>query len=391
MTQDKPCIAIFDESSKMFGAIKALFVEEYEVLAMDPAHVPTEIKEADCLPQIILYISKGNIDLAGKRIRLLRKKWEKAIVVLLLPSTNDENQLKAVSDVSAHHVLFRPCTRKKLLDVVNHYRYLLEGRDVHEGARANALFSALMEFVGSKRPDIYVAFNRVSPLITSMCQKVGFDWRRVHEVFTILMLVLANIDEMLVHSLMDGEGRKAKKIKGLYSEISKMVDLLALNASTGDMSQDLNYVLKRYDGEGMPEDDVSGQEIPAAARIIRLLLDYNYLLQAGKTSGEALFIISKREGWYDDVLVHVLAEVIGDEGRRYTRDVYPLGLVPGMVVAEDVYGMIDGKRRKIMSSNEILTEKIVDYLQRHSEDILDITEPVKIVEELFSKEEDDNA
>jgi len=379
-------MAVFDETSKMFGAIRQLFQGEFTVQVLDPDKVAIETKDASCAPQFVLYVSTGDIDRAGNRIRQIRDAWEKTIVVLMLPSTNDASQLKAVTDVSAHHILFRPCTRKKLLDVVHSYRTLLEGKDEYAEARSNALFSALMEFVGAKRPDVYVAYNRVSPLILSLCNKVGFSWASVQQVFMVLMFMLANVDELLVHSLMDGEGRNKKNVRDLYGQISKMVDLLSLNASTDQMARDLNYVLKRYDGDGMPEDAVMGQEIPPASRIIRLLLDYNYLIQGGKSSGQALFILSKREGWYDDVLVSALIEVVGDEGRRYTRNVYPLGLTAGMIVAEDVYGQIDGKRRKIISSNEILTEKMVDYLQRHSEDILDITEPIKVVEELFSKE-----
>jgi len=384
--EEKSCMAVFDETSKMSGAIKELFQEEFTVQILSPDKVARETKDATCAPQFVLYISVGDIDRAGNRIRQIREAWEKTIVVLMLPSTNDASQLKAATDLSAHHVLFRPCTRKKLLDVIHSYRTILKGKDEYAEARSNALFAALMEFVGANRPDVYVAYNRVSPLILSLCNKVGFSWASVQQLFMVLMFMLTSMDDQLVHSLMDGDGRSKKNIRELYGQISRMVDLLSLNASTEQMARDLNYVLKRYDGAGMPEDAVEGQEIPAASRIIRLLLDYNYLLQGGKTSGQALFIISKRDGWYDDVLVNALIEVVGDEGRRYTRNVYPLGLTTGMIVAEDVYGQVDGKRRKIMSSNEILTDEMVDYLQRHSEDILDITEPIKVVEELFSKE-----
>lgn len=379
-------MAVFDETSKMSEAIRTLFRSEFKVQVLDPDRVAVETKDASCAPEFVLYVSSGDNDRAANKIRQIREAWVKSIVVLLLPSTSGSCDLKTVSDVSAHHVLFRPCTRKKLLDVVHSYRKNLEEDDGYSDARANALFSAMMEFVGSKRHDVYVAYNRVSPLILSLCEKVGFSWENVQQTFMVLMFMLANVDELLVQTLMNGDGKSKKNVRLVYGEISKMADLLSLNASTAEIAQNINYVLKRYDGDGMPEDTVAGQEIPPASRIMRLLLDYNSLLQSGKSSGQALFIISKREGWYDEVLVQALVEVVGDEGRRYTRNVYPLGLTAGMVVAEDVYGRIDGKRRKIISSNEILTEKMVDYLQRHSEDILDITEPIKVVEELFSKE-----
>ncbi len=120
-------------------------------------------------------------------------------------------------------------------------------------------------------------------------------------------------------------------------------------------------------------------DIPASSRIIRLLFDYHHLLQQGKSTGEALFVLDQRSKWYDGVLLHAFIDILGDAGKNRIRTVYPLGLTTGMEIAEDVYGVIDAKKRKILSCGEILTEETIDYLQRHSEDILDITEPIKIV------------
>jgi hypothetical protein len=114
--------------------------------------------------------------------------------------------------------------------------------------------------------------------------------------------------------------------------------------------------------------------------MIRLALDYHYLVQSGKSEGEAIFILNQRGKRYDKRLFEEFKSIVGNAGQSVQRAVYPLGLAPGMVVAEDVYGTVDGKRRKFLSGGEILTPKTIEFLQRHCDEFLDITEPIQIRE-----------
>lgn len=380
-------MGVADESGKAWGTIEKLFQEEFSV----KLYKLEALNELECVeddyPHIILYICTRYADETAMRLKNIRDCWPKTILVMLAPTIADDRYMKELSNAPVHKIIYSPCSKTKIVDVVNNYLSLISDSDAR--GRDSALLNSLLEYFGTDRPELYVAYNRVTPLIMSVCGKVGFDWHRVQKVFSLLMLVLVNLEEELVASVMYGEGRKAKRISELYDNISKMVDLLKMNPVTEGVAEDLRYVLKRYDGDGLPKDDVVGFEIPPASRIIRLLFDYNYLLQSGKSSGQALYILSRRKGWYDDVLLHALVEVVGIAGERFSREVYPLGLLPGMVVAEDVYGSIDGKRVKVIAKDEILTEESVDYLQRNSAAILDVTEPIKVVEDLFTEEPDD--
>lgn len=382
-------LTVVDESSRVLSTIESLFHNEFVVSAIDPGDLEVSFAKSKCGPHFIVYVSKGAMSVTAPRIESLRSHWPKTIVLLLMPTVQDAKQISDASSIPAHQILFKPCSKKKIVDCIENYRSLVS--DDSSSSQDYSLLSCLMEFAGGKRPELYVAYNRVMPLIMTLCQNLGYDWRHVQRIFIIYMIMMSHLDESLSSAMTDGGGRKAAVVATLYEQVEKMVDLLKMTPTTESMANDLKYVLKRHNGEGVPKDDVSGLELPVASKIIRLLLDYHYLLQSGKSSGKALFVLNSRTGWYDEVLVHALADMLGSEGKQYAREVYPLGLVAGMEVAEDVYGVIDGKRRKILSRNEILTEDTVDYLQRHCEDILDITEPVKIVEELFSGDGGGNA
>lgn len=372
---------LVDESSRASGTLESLFRAEFKIESITPLELDERALNNGISPNIILYVCKNISPLLGPRVTKLRKRYPKAVPILLMPSVYNDDKIVNDPGIPAHKVIFRPCTKQKITDTVYNYISLLQNDE--STPNENVVLSCLMEFIGSEKPELYVAYNRVSPLIMTMCQKVGYDWRHVQATFNLYMMLLSHLDEELLRSMMAGEGRKAKAITDVHDHLSKMVELLSMHTSTEETSTDLKYIMKRYNGDGLPKDAVQGQEIPPASRIIRLLFDYHYLLQSGKSIGQTLFILKQRTGWYDEVLIHVLLEILGDEGKQCIREVYPLGLVAGMVIAEDVYGIIDGKKAKIIHRNAILSERMVGYLQSHCETILDITEPIKVIEELF--------
>jgi hypothetical protein len=199
------------------------------------------------------------------------------------------------------------------------------------------------------------------------------------------MLTIARLESEVLGPIMSGEDKRTSTFKKIFEHTMRMVELLDAEPDTRHMGRCLKYIQKRYDGSGYPKDTVAGDEIPAASRIIRLLLDYHYLVQAGKSIGETMFIMRQRSQLYDPDLIDALMDIVGDAGSSFSRSVYPLGLESGMEIAEDVYGVIDGNRRKFLARGEILTDKTVEYLQKHCDEILDITEPIMIKEKVAQK------
>ncbi len=378
---------IIDESEKATKKLERFFQEKFIVSFIKPDLLDETITNNASGPNIVLYVNMGAPALAAEKVRQIREAWPKTIVLMVIPTLSSEEQLGGVT-ILAHTTLFKPCSKSRIVNLVDNYCSLMDDSDIV--AQENALLSALVEFAGELRPSLYVAYNRLMPLIMNVCNAAGVDWRQVQKAFMLYILLLSKLDSSILEAMAHGGGRRAKILHELAAPLKKMADILGMNPSTTALAFDLKYVLKRFDGQGLPKDDVKGADLPMASRIIRMLLDYHYLLQNGKSSGQAIYILHQRKGWYDIELFHALVHVLGEEASRGVREVYPLGLLAGMEIAEDVFGIVDGKRKKIIAQNEILTQKTVDYLQRYCENILDITEPIMIVEELFAAAGDSN-
>lgn len=366
---------VIDESKKFHTAIETLFGPEFRVTSV-PSGNPAAVDDAE-EPTVIVYIGVGPAREIRKKVALARRSWPGALLILLLPSMTDETQLRGVS-IPAHTTIFSPCSKKQLADVVNDYKEVL--RFAARADKEKAILNSLIEFTSNYVPCVYICHNRALPLLMSLAARTGWGAERIRTFFTAYLLVLSSLDGEKLSSVMSGRDQSAETLKAISEHVERAALLLNEDDRTKELAHGLRYILKRYDGSGYPKDDVRGEDIPMPARMIRIVLDYHYLVQSGKGVSEAIFILKQRINRYDERLFEELKDIVGDTGMVVQRAVYPLGLVPGMVVAEDVYGEVEGRKRKFLSSGELLTPKTVEFIQKHCDEFLDITEPIQIRE-----------
>ena len=76
-------------------------------------------------------------------------------------------------------------------------------------------------------------------------------------------------------------------------------DLLANIPRLESVARIVLYQHKHYDGSGFPADEVRGEEIPIAARILKVLTDLLELEAQKMPKDDALKLMQQRMGWYD--------------------------------------------------------------------------------------------
>jgi HD-GYP domain-containing protein (c-di-GMP phosphodiesterase class II) len=65
------------------------------------------------------------------------------------------------------------------------------------------------------------------------------------------------------------------------------------------IASSLAYLGKNFDGSGLPRDGVAGTQIPAGARMLRVVRDMEELLSKGQTAADALCRLQETAGIYD--------------------------------------------------------------------------------------------
>ena len=65
------------------------------------------------------------------------------------------------------------------------------------------------------------------------------------------------------------------------------------------VAEAVRYARKRFDGAGTPDDDLTGEEIPVGARLLRVLADLAEIQASGVPLSNAFGMMQRREGVYD--------------------------------------------------------------------------------------------
>lgn len=139
--------------------------------------------------------------------------------------------------------------------------------------------------------------------------------------------------------------------KGLLADIPRLEPV----------RQALTYLNKRFDGQGPPRDGVHGEDIPFAARLLKVALDFDVLQSQGIQPDEALRFMRDREGWYDPRILDALAVAHAVPTPAPTvREVSAAAVEPGMVSVDEVRSD-DG--RVVMTRGQPVTLPLAERLR----------------------------
>ena len=120
------------------------------------------------------------------------------------------------------------------------------------------------------------------------------------------------------------------------------------------ISESILYQDQHFDGTGFPGDGRSGDKLPLAARILKVLKDFDTLCEDGKSASSALDVLCTRAGWYDPEVILVAIEAFDGQARpRNSLQVKVADLTAGDTLCSDLFTK---KGLLMASAGQVLSE-----------------------------------
>ncbi len=379
-------LLIVSDNHKVASSLADLFVKKYlvEVVGNNFTEVSYSL-ENDC-PNVVIVETKNYADIRETLNQFKENKNSFRIILItskLCPQENNECKKNNVVNV----IIEKPCSKKSIINAIipkNNSKKTKNSTPKLDYRIIHTIFEAY----SSKNVLIYRCHHRIGKYLAKLKPFLGRKIDYTYDLLSFYLLAIGTLDDNLVNDLLTGSHSHKDLIGRVVGQIDKMRSSASTNFSGVDKSafSEMVYINKRYNGKGLPKDGVEGEKLPFNSRLLRILLDFHYLVEKGKTSGECIFIMCKRAGWYDLEILNCFRKSLGAEAEFYDREVFPLGLQENMVMSQDMYGEVKGKKILVLKKGQKLSIKDVDYIQRHAKDFLDITEPVLIREKVLSCE-----
>lgn len=316
-------------------------------------------------------------------LRVIRHGSPDTVRVLLTGHADLEIAIQAVNEGNIFRLLTKPCppeTIEKVLDDAFHHHDLITAERELLQKTLTGSVAVLCDLISLVKPEVYGRVSRILPFMRGLSALLKDP--RPWETETAAMLSVVGfitLPDSLIRKvelgkpLTDAEeaqflGHPAFGAR-LVAKIPRMERVAAIVA----------YQEKHFEGGGAPRDAVKGEQIPLGARILKTLVDFDILLANAMPKGEAIAKLQRRKGVYDPAIVAALAEVISEHARYTLQKVHLHGLEPGMIMAEDLYGLRGTENLLLVAKGRELNATVIEFLLDNSRSIK-INQPVAIIQ-----------
>jgi response regulator RpfG family c-di-GMP phosphodiesterase len=287
--------------------------------------------------------------------------------------------ISAVNEGNIFRFLTKPCEQQTLLkalaDGVRQYQLITAERELLEKTLRGSV-KVLSEILHLLNPE---AFGRASR-ITRYARQVAFAMG-VSEVWQIETAAALSqigcviLPETALKKLYRGEALSGEEYQLFAMHPSIGSDLLSHIPRMGVISKIIANQEKNFDDPVERQGLKEGEIVPAGARILKVLLDFDTLKARGITNAEAFAKLAKEAVRYDPAVLAALHEILAAESGDEERMVSATELIDGMILVQDMR-LEDGRvlAARGYEVNRTLRERIRNFSVKPG-----IKEPITVI------------
>jgi response regulator RpfG family c-di-GMP phosphodiesterase len=393
-------VLFVDDDPNILGAMQRQLHRRYKIdvalggekgLAMIRDHGPYAVVIADMRMPVM------------DGIQFLSRVQSEAKNTVRMMLTGNADQQTAIDAVNQGHIfrfLNKPCPPETLLSALEagfeQYRLVTSEEELLQKTLTGSV-RILTELLSSADPDSY-----------RRAQKLRRYARELAAIFPVenkwemeLAAMLSPIGQIampadLINKVKSGRILSDEETSVWENAPQVAHDLLINIPRMETIALCILYHHKKFNGEGVPHDHLTGDMIPLSSRLLKVLDDLTQLESEGYSMITAFRLLRSRSGWYDPSILDGAWEYFakrdsmdngavgkGADALRNMIDAFdsaPLGkkvceLHVGDVLAEDI-SLQDG--RLLLSTGTILTalllEKIRNFHHLHA-----VSEPIYVL------------
>ena len=271
-------------------------------------------------PYAVVVSDMRMLGMDGVRFLSEVRKLTPDTIRMMLTGADHETAIQAVNEGNVFRFLCKPCPPELLelsLDAaLVQYRLVTAERALLSSTLTGAV-KILTDVLSAVRPVAFGRTDRVRDIVRRLAKELipGQLWRA--ELAAMLsQMGCVSIPEDLLSKAYSGKRLDAGEAS-LYQEHPLSGHNLVKHVPR--LEQVAEIILqqeKHFDGTGFPNDNVAGEQIPIEARILKVALDFDSLIQIGVSMSDALGEMSSRNGFYDRAVLEVLKRWVAREAVR---------------------------------------------------------------------------
>jgi response regulator RpfG family c-di-GMP phosphodiesterase len=338
---DSPQILLVDDEIAILDGLRRQLRKRFQVHTANGGAEALELLQTQPVSVVVSDMRMPQMDGATflSRVRAL---YPEMVRILLTGQADAQAAITAVNEGQIYRFLTKPGPPDVLLEEIGNavelHRVMTAEKEVL-GTTLRRTVEALTATLSLAQPAAFGRAARVTRTVTELGE--ALEVRETWELEVTAMLshlgavtlppaVLAKLDAG--RPLTEEEAEMVARVPAISRDLVTTIPRLE------GVAQAIGWHLARYDGEGSGMGVPRGEDLPIAARILRLAADFDAGMSQRPSVQATISALRADAGAYDPrVLAALVASHDVPDTQGPPRDVDVDDLVPGMVVFDDVY------------------------------------------------------
>jgi response regulator RpfG family c-di-GMP phosphodiesterase len=337
----KSKILFVDDDVNILAAFERHLHRKYDLVTSDSAAKALEILQTQG-PFAAVISDYRMPDMNG--IQFLSQVHRSAPNTVRIMLTGQADMQAAIDGINEGHLfrfLVKPCLTETIIQTVNdavrQYLLLTAERELLEKTLSGSI-KILTEVLSVVRPNAFSRSLRIATFGRRIAEAMKLpDVWEVEVAARISHAGFVTIPQDTIDKYWAGQKLNAEEQKMIDEYPAQGQKLIGHIPRMEKIADGIAYQCKNFDGSGLPENSIKGEEIPILGRILKVALAFDQEINSGLSEAEAIENLLKKQSWFDpDILaaLHVTLEV-SDRG-PIEKVISVKDLKPGAVLADDI-------------------------------------------------------
>ena len=354
-------ILFVDDDPNILSSLKRQFHNQYSIVTAESgAGGITALKEKG--PFCVVVADYRMPEMNGAEFLKRAREISPGTVRFMLTGQADlEAVVKVINEGKIFRLLLKPCLpnlmKKNIADGIAQYRLLLAEKILLEKTLGGSI-KVLTDILALISPQAFSRANRLRRIMQEFIDKIMIKNAWQLQIAAMLSQIgCVTVPDFIISKVYHNKELLPNEFPMFQNHPKIGSEMIANIPRLKAISRIIAYQEKLYNGTGVPRDDVSGGDIPLGARILKISLDYDSMIQAGKRKERILEVMNQRAklGWYDENLIKVLEKPVIKKKKYVLKEVSLAQLDNTMILADDLYNkkmsmLLGGKGMEITKS-----------------------------------------
>lgn len=376
-------VLIVDDEKNILDAYRRNLQENFDLSTAVSGMEAIEILKTGKLFTVIVSDYKMPVMNGVELLDQVRILSPETVQIMLTGQADMNAVIDLLNKGSIFRFLTKPCTSEDLVkninDGIRQYELVTAERDLL-GKTLGGSIRVLTDLLALAKPQAFHRAQRIRNHIKKISMVINKEDYWQIEIAAMLSQIgcVTMPDEILKKAY---GGRMLTEYEMVMFQNHPLVaaEMIQNIPRMERIAEIIKYQEKNFNGKGIPTDEISGSAIPTGARFLKIILDYDRLLNAGKEPDTAFSIMKKKDDIYDQALLQKITEILikGDvKSRKFiNKELSIKHLTEEMYLAEDVIsaeGVILGSINQKVSRALIITLKNYEINKQ-------IKDPIKVL------------